>query len=78
MEQERSDDILPQELPLEIVYEDAWLLLANKPRAWLSIRRMAIIPGRSPTPSSGTGSRRRRRGLLVLCTGWMRIRRGWC
>ena len=31
MEQERSDDILPQELPLEIVYEDAWLLLANKP-----------------------------------------------
>ncbi|MCM3746820.1 RluA family pseudouridine synthase [Paenibacillus pasadenensis] len=31
MEQERSDDILAQPLPLEIVFEDKWLLLAHKP-----------------------------------------------
>ncbi|QGG55508.1 RluA family pseudouridine synthase [Paenibacillus sp. B01] len=31
MEQERSEDILAQPLPLEIVYEDDWLLLASKP-----------------------------------------------
>ncbi|WP_245850783.1 RluA family pseudouridine synthase [Paenibacillus herberti] len=31
MEQERSEDILAQPLPLNIVYEDRWLLLLNKP-----------------------------------------------
>ncbi len=31
MEQERSEDILPQDLPLEIVFEDKWVLLASKP-----------------------------------------------
>ncbi len=30
MEQERSDDILPQQLPLEILYEDDQLLIVNK------------------------------------------------
>jgi len=31
MEQEQSDDILPQEMPLDIVYEDPYLLVVNKP-----------------------------------------------
>lgn len=31
MEAERSDDILPQEMPLSILYEDAHLLVLNKP-----------------------------------------------
>ncbi|EXX85919.1 pseudouridine synthase [Paenibacillus darwinianus] len=30
MERERSDDILPQEMPLDIVYEDPYLLILNK------------------------------------------------
>lgn len=30
MEQETSDDILPQEMPLDILYEDEYLLLINK------------------------------------------------
>ncbi|PZD95101.1 RluA family pseudouridine synthase [Paenibacillus sambharensis] len=30
MEREQSDDILPQEMPLDIVYEDEYLLLVNK------------------------------------------------
>ncbi|WP_313998196.1 RluA family pseudouridine synthase [uncultured Paenibacillus sp.] len=30
MERERSDDILPQEMPLDIVYEDSHLLILNK------------------------------------------------
>lgn len=31
MEEEQSDDILPQDLPLEILYEDKHLLVVNKP-----------------------------------------------
>lgn len=31
MEQETSDDILPEPMPLDIVYEDAYLLVVNKP-----------------------------------------------
>ncbi|CAM4335959.1 RluA family pseudouridine synthase [Paenibacillus tarimensis] len=30
MEREQSDDILPQEMPLDIVYEDEYILLVNK------------------------------------------------
>ncbi|WP_445670197.1 RluA family pseudouridine synthase [Paenibacillus sp. PL2-23] len=31
MEREQSDDILPQPIPLDIVYEDEYLLIVNKP-----------------------------------------------
>ena len=31
MEREESTDILPQEMPLEIIYEDDYLLIVNKP-----------------------------------------------
>jgi 23S rRNA pseudouridine1911/1915/1917 synthase len=31
MEQEESDDILPQEMPLEVIFEDDHLLIVNKP-----------------------------------------------
>ncbi|GIP34360.1 RluA family pseudouridine synthase [Paenibacillus sp. J2TS4] len=31
MEQEQSDDILPEPIPLDIIYEDAYLLIVNKP-----------------------------------------------
>ena len=38
-------ELVPENIPLEIVYEDNDLLVVNKPKEWLCIRHPAIIPG---------------------------------
>ncbi len=38
-------DILPEEIPLDILYEDTDLLVVNKPKGWSYIRRQGIIQG---------------------------------
>ena len=46
-----ADVFAPENIPIEIVYEDETLVVVNKPADWWSILRQARLQARSPTHS---------------------------
>ncbi len=68
-------EVLPEDIPLTIVYEDNYLLVVNKPAGMVTIRRTKIIPARSSTRCSiiPNPSRSRIRCVRALFIGWIKI-----
>ena len=38
-----APDIVPENIPIDIIYEDEDIIVVNKPKTWLCIRRQVII-----------------------------------
>lgn len=52
---DEATELQPEALPLDIVYEDDYLLVVNKPRGWRPTPPGAIKKARWPMPSPITG-----------------------